>query len=88
MDNYPVRHHHQGSSKGDQQIRTSDVDPTFAPEPSGEVDFVTMAAACNRDKKAKPNHEAADEQGKKNKGDKSGRPDSPGNSANAPGHNK
>jgi hypothetical protein len=74
--------------KGDQKIRTSDVDPTFAPEPGGEVDFMTVAADCKRDKKDRADQEQTSEQGKKDKGNKSGRPDSPGNSANAPGHNK
>ena len=76
--------------KGDQKIRTSDVDATFEPGATGQVDFTTVAADCNRDKKDKgDNHQASSNgQGKKDKGDKSGRPDSPGNSGNAPGHNK
>ena len=78
--------------KGDQQVQTSDVDvdATFAPETTGQVDFTTVAADCNRDKKDKgENHQASSNaQGKKDKGDKTGRPDSPGNSGNAPGKNK
>jgi len=76
--------------KGDQQLRTSDVDATFEPATTGQVDFTTVAADCNRDKKDKgESHQASGNgQGKKDKGDKSGRPDSPGSSGNAPGHNK
>jgi hypothetical protein len=76
--------------KGDQQLQTSDVDATFAPDTTGQVDFTTMAADCNRDKKDKgENHQASgNAQEKKDKGDKTGRPDSPGNSGNAPGKNK
>jgi hypothetical protein len=76
--------------KGDQQIRTSDVDATFAPETTGRVDFTTVAADCNRDKKDKgENHQASlNGEEKKDKGGKPGRPDSPGNSGNAPGHDK
>jgi len=72
--------------KGDQQLRASDVDPTFAPEPSGSVDFTTVVADCKRKKKATADDDHVSAQpGKK---DKSGRPDSPGNSGNAPGRNK
>ena len=78
--------------KGDQQLQKSDVDvdATFAPATTGQVDFTTVAADCNRDKKDKgENHQASSNaQGKKDKGDKSDRPDSPGNSGNAPGKNK
>ena len=76
--------------KGDQQLQTSDVDATFAPDTTGQVDFTTVAADCNRDKKDKgENHQASGNgQEKKDKGDKTGRPDSPGNSGNAPGHDK
>ena len=76
--------------KGDQQIRTSDVHAAFAPDTSGQIDFTTVAADCNRDKKDKGDKDQASLKGeeKNEKGDKSGRPDSPGNSANAPGHNK
>ncbi len=78
--------------KGDQQLQKSDVDvdATFAPATTGQVDFTTVAADCNRDKKDKgETHQASSNaQGKKDKGDKSDRPDSPGNSGNAPGKNK
>ncbi len=76
--------------KGDQQLLTSDVGATLAPATSGQVDFTTVAADCNRDKKDKgENHQASGNgQEKKDKGDKSGRPDSPGNSGNPPGKNK
>ncbi len=76
--------------KGDQQLLTSDVGATVAPATSGQVDFTTVAADCNRDKKDKgENHQASGNgQEKKDKGDKSGRPDSPGNSGNPPGKNK
>jgi len=80
--------------KGEQQLQTSDVDvdvdATLAPATTGQVDFTTVAADCNRDKKDKgENHQASGNgQEKKDKGDKSGRPDSPGNSGNPPGKNK
>jgi hypothetical protein len=78
--------------KGEQQLQTSDVDvdATLAPATSGQVDFTTVAADCNRDKKDKgQSHQASGNgQEKKDKGDKSGRPDSPGNSGNPPGKNK
>ncbi len=76
--------------KGDQQLQKSDVDATFAAATTGQVDFTTVAADCNRDKKDKgENHPASSNaQGKKDKGDKSDRPDSPGNSGNPPGKNK
>ena len=74
--------------KGDQKIRTSDVEPSFAPEPGGEVDFVTVAADCKRDKNDKADHdEQAAEQGKRNNSSKSGQPDSPGKSGDAAGDN-
>lgn len=75
--------------KGDQQIRTSDVDLTFTSGSTGQVDFNTVAAHCESDSKGNGNHDqGATEQGNKDKNGKSGRPDSPGNSSNAPGHNK
>jgi len=82
--------------KGEQQLQTSDVDvdvdvdATLAPATTGQVDFTTVAADCNRDKKDKgETHQASSNaQGKKDKGDKSDRPDSPGNSGNPPGKNK
>jgi hypothetical protein len=78
--------------KGEQQLQTSavDDDATLAPATTGQVDFTTVAADCNRDKKDKgETHPASSNaQGKKDKGDKSDRPDSPGNSGNAPGKNK
>jgi hypothetical protein len=76
--------------KGDQQLRTADVDAAFAPDSTGQVDFTTVAADCNRDKKDKGENAQASLNGQeeKDKGDKSGRPDSPGNSGDAPGHNK
>jgi hypothetical protein len=76
--------------KGDQQLQKSDVDATFAAATTGQVDFTTVAADCNRDKKDKgETHQASSNaQGKKDKGDKSDRPDSPGNSGNPPGKNK
>jgi len=76
--------------KGDQQLLTSDVGAILAPATGGQVDFTTVAADCNRDKKDKgENHQASGNgQEKKDKGDKSSRPDSPGNSGNPPGKNK
>lgn len=76
--------------KGDQKIRTSDVDAAFGPDTAGLVEFTTVATDCSRDKKDKgDNHQLSGEsQQKRDKGDKPGRPDSPGNSGNAPGHSK
>jgi hypothetical protein len=82
---------HSDLGKGDQQLQTADVDATFKPETTGQVDFTTVAADCNRDKKDKgETHQASSnaQEKKNNKGDKTGRPDSPGNSGNAPGHDK
>ena len=74
--------------KGDQQLLTSDVDAAFAPDSSGQVDFATVAADCDKKDKGENSQASLNGQEEKDKGDKSGRPDSPGNSGNAPGHNK
>lgn len=88
--------------KGDQQVRTGDVDPTFAPTDAGTIDLVTVLAACDKASKddGTDDEESGDGDGppdvKPNKADKAdkakkaapGKPESPGNSANAPGHNK
>ena len=57
------------------KLRTPDVDETFTPGDTGVITFETFEADCY-----KPNEKA-------DKGEK-GRPDSPGNSGAAPGHNK
>jgi len=75
--------------KGDQQIRTSDVDPDFAAGDSGFIEFETFTADCERGNKEKgedhpsQNHDRADRG--KGKADRDG---SPGNSGNARGRNK
>jgi hypothetical protein len=72
--------------KGDQQLLTSDA--AFAPDSSGQVDFTTVAADCAKKDKGENSQASLNGQEEKDKGDKSGRPDSPGNSGNPPGQNK
>ena len=74
--------------KGDQQVRTSDVDAAFEPDTNGQVDFTTVAADCDKKDKGENHQASLNGQENKDKGDKSGRPDSPGKSGNAPGKNK
>lgn len=90
-----------GFGKGDQQIRTPDVDPTFVVMDTGSIDLVTVMAAC-RDASGGGDDDdgnaEVDEGGKPARIDdlkpdkaskaKPGKPESPGNSANAPGRNK
>lgn len=61
------------------KINTPDADPLFEIGPTGELTFTTLEADCSRGKKA----ETAGAEGA-NKG----RPESPGKSGSAPGHNK
>lgn len=91
-----------GFGKGDEQVRTQDVDPAFAPMDTGTIDLVTVLAACDKggaevddtDDGAGDGSNASDvkpgKADKPAKADKAapGKPESPGNSANAPGHNK
>jgi hypothetical protein len=71
--------------KDDQQLRTSDVEDGFTPQSEGTVEFTTETADCEHGKKDKGEDGAGVEaEAKKDKG----RPDSPGNSGNAPGKNK
>jgi hypothetical protein len=82
-----------GFGKGDQQVNTPDVDPTFAPLDMGSVDLVTVMAACNQpagDDEPEDEDAGAARPGKPDKADtvEKGKPESPGNSANAPGRNK
>ena len=72
--------------KGSQQLLTSDA--AFVPDSSGQVDFTTVAADCAKKDKGENSQASLNGQEEKDKGDKSGRPDSPGNSGNPPGHNK
>ncbi len=74
--------------KGDQQVRTSDVDAAFEPDTNGQVDFTTVAADCGKKDKGENHQASLSGENKPDKGDKSGRPDSPGNSGNPPGRNK
>ena len=61
------------------KVRTSDVDPLFEIGDSGDITFSTFDADCSRGNKNK-DLEATQA--------KTGRPDSPGKSADAPGKNK
>lgn len=70
--------------KGDQQLRTSDVDGDFELGQGGTVDFTTAAADCVHGKKDK----GEDHPAQGGKQDKSSNSDAPGNSGNAGGHNK
>jgi len=72
---------HSDLGKGDQQVRTSDVDSSFELGQGGTVEFTTAAADCEHGKKDK----GEDHPGQ---ADKSNKNDSPGNSGNAAGHNK
>lgn len=85
-----------GFGKGDEQVRTQDVDPAFAPMDTGTIDLVTVMAACDKgdaevddtDDGAGDGSNASDAKPDKAAKAAPGRPASPGNSANAPGHNK
>ncbi len=70
--------------KDDQKINVSDVDTEFVSAVEGdlaELDFVTIAADCQRGKKN-------DGDGAESSAKRHGRPDSPGKSGSAPGRNK
>ena len=75
---------HSDLGKGDQQVRTSDVDATFALGEVGMVDFTTAAADCERENTEK-GEDHPGQRGERVKTDKS---NSPGKSGNARGHNK
>jgi hypothetical protein len=75
--------------KDDQQIKVSDVDPEFVSAAEGDtadVEFLTFLADCDKGKKSDDAETGDAETGPGSQG--KGRPDSPGNSGNAPGHNK
>jgi len=65
--------------KGDQQLRTSDVDPEFEYGKGGTVEFLSFEADCKHDKRDK---------GEDHPGRGSNRADSPGKSGDAKGRNK
>jgi hypothetical protein len=84
--------------KDDQQVKTQDFE---APEigddgtfDDGTIDFTTVGANCNRDKKDKPEdhpgrgHKKTDEAADADEDQGGGRPDTPGKSDKAPGHKK
>ncbi len=75
---------HSDLGKGDQQVRTSDVDASFELGQGGTVDFTTAAADCEHGKKDK----GEDHPSQSGQQDQSNKSDSPGNSGNAGGHNK
>jgi hypothetical protein len=79
--------------KDDQQVKTQDFeDPEIGTE--GSIDFTTVEANCNRDKKEKPEdhpgrgHKKTDQTADADEDQGGGRPDSPGKSDKAPGHKK
>lgn len=73
--------------KGDQQIRTSDVDEEFEVGESGTVEFTTFTADCDRGKKDKGEDHPSNNRPNKDKAKKD-EDGSPGNSGNARGRNK
>ncbi len=66
--------------KGDQKLSTSDVVPAFVPGDTGTVDFMSIAATCDRDKKDKTD--------RTERGNGHGKSGSRGKSGVAPGRNK
>ncbi|MCP4248320.1 MAG: hypothetical protein GY778_14835, partial [bacterium] len=70
--------------KGDQQIRTSDVDEAFEVGESGSVEFEMFTADCDHGKQEKAEDHPSKDKAKAKK-DRDG---SPGNSGNARGRNK
>jgi hypothetical protein len=84
--------------KDDQQVKTQDFEePAVRDDGTFEdatIDFTTVEADCNRDKKEKPEdhpgkgHKKTDEAADADEDQGGGRPDSPGKSDKAPGHKK
>ena len=84
--------------RGDQQIKVGDVDPDREPVTdgdTGEIDFSTFAADCERGNDADGNgngngNGSGDDDGSDpdETSSQGGRPDSPGKSGDAPGRNK
>ena len=75
---------HSDLGKGDQQIQVSDVDPAFEPVADGDIgtlDLSSVMADCEHGKKDGAEGEEDTSPGH-------GRPDSPGKSESAPGHNR
>lgn len=79
--------------KNDQQVKTQDFEePEIGSE--GTIDFTTVPASCNHDKKEKPEdhpgrgHKKTDEAADADEDRGGGRPDSPGKSDKASGHKK
>lgn len=71
------------------KIATPDVDPTFELKAAGELSFKTFEADCVHGKKDKDADGATDGKAEgKVKDEKTGKPDNPGKSDAAPGHNK
>ena len=83
--------------KNDLHVNNTDfVVAEIADGDTGDIDFETATASCDRGKKDKPEdhpgrgHTKADktDEGDESEGNGKGRPESPGNSDKAPGHNK
>ncbi len=73
-----------GLGKDDTKVKVSEVDPEFVSATEGDsadVAFHTFLTSCEKGKK---NHSEDADQSSRGKG----RPESPGKSGNAPGHNK
>ncbi len=81
-----------GFGKGADAVKTSDADPEFAPAETGEIDLTTVLASCaaaHGDDDDGDDGDGDDDEGGPPEDKKAkGRPESPGNSANAPGRNK
>jgi hypothetical protein len=84
-----------GFGKGEDQVRTSDVDDSFVMAETGVIELETVLANCKKHdadgSDTDGDDDAAEENPAKDKPAKAkdkGKPESPGKSADAPGHNK
>lgn len=84
-----------GWGKGDTQVQSGDVDTAAAPPETGTLDIMSVLANCKHLEGATVatdgDEETSDHPGNGKKPEKNkdkGKPESPGNSANAPGKNK
>ena len=76
--------------KDEQHIRNKDFVAMTGVVKTGDIEFATELASCDHGKKEKPEGHPGRGHAKNEKadGDGSGRPNSPGKSGKAPGHNK
>lgn len=85
-----------GFGKGEGQVRTSDVDDSFVIAETGTIELETVLANCTKDDIGEAGDDGEDvddpedkpAEGKPAKVKDKGKPDSPGKSGDAPGHNK